>query len=231
MPRILLLLPSSTYRAADFLAAARDLGVEVVVASDAAFGNSTPATSTPATGTPATSTPATSTPATGTPATSTPATSTPATSTPATGPHPGSDADSGDRPVRSLVVDVDDPAATALAIVELDRIAPLDAVVAVDDRGIVAAAVAAEHLGLPHAAPDAVVATRDKLRMRIALDSAEVPQPTFVAVDPADEAAAVRAAAQVGYPCVVKPTALSTSRGVIRADGPEALAVAFRRAG
>ncbi len=226
MPRILLLLPSSTYRAADFLAAARDLGVEVVVASDAAFGNSTPATSTPTTSTPATSTPATSTPATGTPATSTPA-----TSTPATGPHPGSDADSGDRPVRSLVVDVDDPAATALAIVELDRISPLDAVVAVDDRGIVAAAVAAERLGLPHAAPDAVVATRDKLRMRIALDSAEVPQPTFVAVDPADEAAAVRAAAQVGYPCVVKPTALSTSRGVIRADGPEALAVAFRRAG
>ncbi len=34
MPRILLLLPSSTYRAADFLAAARRLGVDVVVACE-----------------------------------------------------------------------------------------------------------------------------------------------------------------------------------------------------
>jgi len=34
MPRVLLILPSATYRAPDFLAAARRLGVDVVVASD-----------------------------------------------------------------------------------------------------------------------------------------------------------------------------------------------------
>src|SRR5207244_12860495 len=34
MARILLILPTATYRAPDFLAAARRLGVEVVVASD-----------------------------------------------------------------------------------------------------------------------------------------------------------------------------------------------------
>ena len=34
MPRVLLILPSATYRAPDFLDAARRLGVEVVVASD-----------------------------------------------------------------------------------------------------------------------------------------------------------------------------------------------------
>jgi hypothetical protein len=35
VPRVLLLLPTTTYRASDFLAAAAELGVEVVVASDA----------------------------------------------------------------------------------------------------------------------------------------------------------------------------------------------------
>ena len=34
MARVLLLLPTASYRAADFLAAARALGVEVVVASE-----------------------------------------------------------------------------------------------------------------------------------------------------------------------------------------------------
>ena len=34
MPRILLLLPTGTYRAADFLAAAARLGVDVVVGSE-----------------------------------------------------------------------------------------------------------------------------------------------------------------------------------------------------
>ena len=34
MARVLLLLPTATYRAADFLTAARALGAEVVVASD-----------------------------------------------------------------------------------------------------------------------------------------------------------------------------------------------------
>src|SRR5205807_8253886 len=34
MPRVLLILPTSTYRAPDFLAAARALGAEVVVASE-----------------------------------------------------------------------------------------------------------------------------------------------------------------------------------------------------
>ena len=34
MPRVLLLLPSATYRASDFLAASRALDTEVVVASE-----------------------------------------------------------------------------------------------------------------------------------------------------------------------------------------------------
>ena len=34
MPRVLLILPTATYRAPDFLAAARALGVEVIVGSE-----------------------------------------------------------------------------------------------------------------------------------------------------------------------------------------------------
>ncbi len=198
---MLLLLPSSTYRAADFVAAARDLGAEVVVASDAPMPGTTAGRRGDA---PA---PGSTGPGHGAPG----------------GAEPGT-------PPRSLVVDLDDPAAAAAAIVDLDRVAPLDAVVAVDDRGVALAALAAERLGLPHAAPGAVAAAQDKLRMRTLLDRAEVPQPVFAAVDAADLEGARRAAERVGYPCVVKPTSLSTSRGVIRADDPVSLVAAVRRA-
>ena len=63
-----------------------------------------------------------------------------------------------------------------------DALAPLDAVVAVDDGGAVAAAVASQRLGLRHNPPDAVAATRDKLVMRDAAGAAEVPQPAFAPV-------------------------------------------------
>ena len=102
-----------------------------------------------------------------------------------------------------------DAAATAEVIDELDRVSGIDAVVAVDDQGIVAAAVVGERLGFPHNAPDAVAATRDKLALRSRLAASEVPQPAFGTT-----------AEAVGYPCVVKPSGLAASRGVIRANTP-----------
>jgi len=53
-----------------------------------------------------------------------------------------------------------------------------------------------------------------------------VPQPEHRTVGPSDDAAAV--AAEVGLPCVVKPLSLSASRGVIRADDPQAAAAVAR---
>jgi biotin carboxylase len=80
----------------------------------------------------------------------------------------------------------------------------------------VVAARAAAELGLVHNPVEAVVATRDKARMRAALAAAGVPHPRFaVANDPGDVPVAV---ATVGLPCVVKPVGLAASRGVIRAD-------------
>jgi biotin carboxylase len=168
---VVLLLPTSTYRATDFVAAARALGAEVVVASDRV----SPAI------------------------------------------------ERGG--VRAIELPFDDPEGAAERLADLDDRGPVDAVVAVDDQGVILAARTAERLGLPHTPPDAAARTRDKRALRSALDAAEVPQPRWAAIDDLD------ALPDVGFPCVVKPVGLSGSQGVIRADdAPAARAAAHRAA-
>lgn len=144
-------MPTATYRAPDFVKAAKALGVELVVGSEEAPVYA-----------------------------------------------------AGDR---AMAIPLDDPAAAADLIERLDRERGIDAVVAVDDQGVVAAATAGERLGFPHNDPAAVAATRDKADLRARLAAAEVPQPAF-GTSPDD----------VGYPCVVKPTGLAASQGVIRCN-------------
>lgn len=149
-------MPTSTYRAPDFVAAAKALGIELVVGADDAA--------------------------------------------------PIGDDD------HIAAVPLDDVDASLDVIDALDRRRGVDAVVAVDDRGVVVAAEAGARLGFPHSPPDAVAATRDKAEMRQRLSAGEVPQPRF-----GPDAGAT------GFPCVVKPTGLSGSQGVIRCDTPAAL--------
>ena len=147
------MLPTTTYRAADFLRAASALGASVVVATE------------------------------------------------------------GEPPLlaeRAVRVDLDDPESAAAAMVERDDRLPIDAVVAVDDRGVLPAAHAALRLGLPHNPPAAVAATRDKAKLRSLLAAGEVAQPDFALV--ADGLPAL------AYPIVLKPLDRSGSTGVIRAD-------------
>ncbi len=173
MSRVLLILPTGTYRATDFVRAASALGAEVVVASE----------------------------------------------------HRQAMASSmGDR---ALVLPLDRPEAAAAAIVAFADRSPVDAVVAVDEQGVLAAALAGERLGLVHNPVSAVAATRDKLASRTALAAAGVDQPAFGVARPGDDVAGL--AAEVGLPCVVKPVSLSGSRGVIRADSPTAAAEAALR--
>jgi len=138
------------------------------------------------------------------------------------------------RPEAFLEVDLANPSAAAEAIVELDGRLHLDAVLSLDDAGLVAAALAGERLGLVHSAADAVAATRDKVTLRRRLERAGVAQPAYAVVAAGghvDEAAAAAAeAAVLGYPVVVKPANLSGSRGVIRADDAAGAAAAARRA-
>src|SRR5205085_7506568 len=99
---------------------------------------------------------------------------------------------------------------------------PVDAIVAVDDAGVVLAARAAERLHLPHNPPDAVAATRDKAVLRSRLAAAEVAQPAFALAPPG-------AVPDLPFPWVVKPRGLSGSTGVIRVDTGDEVAPTFER--
>lgn len=105
----------------------------------------------------------------------------------------------------------------------------LQAIVAVDEDTTVLAAKASEALGLPHNSPSAVAAAANKYRFRTVLAEAGLPSPGFTALSIEDDPAEV--AHRVDYPCVLKPLALSASRGVIRADDPAGFAAAFHRIG
>ena len=172
--RLLLLIPTTTYRTEAFLEAARGLGVEVVVASD----------------------------------------------------RPQALQETF--PDNLLTLDFLKPDLVAREMAEYARRRPLSAVVPVDDLTTVVGAAIAEALGLPFSNPvDAALAARNKHVMRERLRKAEVRQPDFALFSTDDDPAAV--ASRVRYPCVVKPTILSASRGVIRADDPAGFVAAFRR--
>lgn len=126
-----------------------------------------------------------------------------------------------------LGIDFSDIDAATEAIVAFAAAQPLDAVIALDDSGSLLAARASEALGLPHNSYDAALAGRDKHRMRQLLAAAGVPSPQFRLFFTADDPRHV--AAQVSYPCVVKPTSLNGSRGVIRADNPDECVAAIAR--
>ena len=170
--RLLLLLPSTTYRAAAFVEAARRLDVDLTVASDqhSVF--------------------------------------------------------SGREPERLATFDFAHRERAAAQAAAFAAEHPVAAVVGVDDDTAILAAAIAEALGLPHNPLAAALAARNKLEQRVALAAARVPIPEFRAHGLDEDPASVARAAP--YPCVVKPLCLSASRGVIRADSPEAFLAAHR---
>jgi biotin carboxylase len=118
-----------------------------------------------------------------------------------------------------LGVDLGDPQAAAAAIAAGTAAQPLAAVLPVDDSGVVAAAAVAAGLGLPYNAPAAAEAARDKYRMRTLMAAAGVPCPWFRLFSTGEDLPAI--AGEVPYPCVLKPTTLNGSCGVMRADDPQ----------
>jgi biotin carboxylase len=171
--RVLLLLPTTSYRIPDFLAAAERLGVDVTVASDE------PSTMEPL------------------------------------------------NRAGLLTLDFDDPVASAAAAARFAETHPIAAVVGVDERTAVAAAAIAERLGLAHDAVEAVRAAGNKALLRSALALAGAPSPGHRVFSLDDDPRA--AASAVRYPCVVKPTFLAASRGVIRADDAGSFVNAWSR--
>jgi biotin carboxylase len=171
--RLLLLLPTTTYRTQAFVDAAAKLGVDLVCASE----------------------------------------------------RPSTLEERA--PENLMTLDFADPDGAAENVARFARRRPIHAVVAVDDLTTVAAAAIAARLGLRSNPVAAASAARNKHEMRRRLAAAGVPAPPFRRVALAEDPA--RVAREVAYPCVLKPLALSASRGVIRADDPERFVAAFRR--
>jgi biotin carboxylase len=120
-----------------------------------------------------------------------------------------------------------DEAASVAAVVDAARSTPLDGILAVGDRPVVIAARIAEALGLAGHPPDAAAAARDKLLMRerFRRDGLQVPWFRDVPLD----VDLPGLAGTIPFPCVIKPLALSGSRGVMRADDAPGLVSAFDR--
>ena len=129
----------------------------------------------------------------------------------------------------ALPLRFEDPEGSARTILEYAKSTPIHAIVAVGDRPTLTAALACQALGLPYNPPRAAEAARNKFKARRHFQAAGLPVPSFArfAIDQ-DPRGLVQ---QVRFPCVLKPLALSASRGVIRADDPDEFVTAFRRIG
>ena len=120
-----------------------------------------------------------------------------------------------------------DEAASVAAILDAARARPIDGVLVVGDRPTVIAAEVMAALGLPGHPPAAARVARNKQLTRERLRDAGLLVPWFIATSIAADAAVL--ASSLAFPCIVKPLALSGSRGVMRADDPGSFAAAFER--
>ena len=173
MDRVLLLIPTTSYRVEDFMAAASALGVGVVVGSER---------------------------------------------------KQALEALSGGATITVSFRDLDE---SVRRIVAHAQDHPFGAVIGVDEESALLAAHASAALGLAHNSARGVEAAGNKHLMRCALREAGLPSPHFSLVAVIDDPATAAAAAR--YPAVLKPLALSGSRGVIRCDDGEDFVAAFHR--
>ncbi len=166
MKRVLLLLPTTSYRNDDFLAAAKTLDVEIISVANYCH-QLAPLW--------------------------------------------------GMSPIQSVPFDQPE-AALKQVLAALGR--KSDTVLAVDDSGLELAALLREHLHLPGNTPAAVRLTRDKLAFRRLLQGGALNCPDFYHLG--NDAQTVTLPPPLQFPVVVKARRLSASRGVVRADTPQA---------
>lgn len=162
MTRILLIVPTTTYRVSAYLAAAKSLQVEPIIGTNQKLSMAKLV------------------------------------------------------PDTTLSFNIRNPVTAVRKIVEFAESKPFDAIVGVDEETVVLAAMASKALDLPHNPIEAVQATRDKFLMRQKLQANGLPSPAFRKVQ--KDQSFDRFTKEVNYPCVLKPTSLSASRGVIRVN-------------
>lgn len=160
-PRLLLLAPHNSYRIGPYLQAAKELAVEVTIAS-AGKHSLVPAIS------------------------------------------------------EGLHIDFSEPAA-AIALLRAAHLStPFSAVIGSDDHSVELASRVAQALGLPHNPPGAAAIARRKDKARACLQAAGVKVPAHFRIDL--QKSLIEQASALSYPCVLKPLAMSASRGVIRVN-------------
>ncbi|HYM23613.1 MAG TPA: ATP-grasp domain-containing protein [Vicinamibacterales bacterium] len=127
----------------------------------------------------------------------------------------------------AIAIRFHEEAASVEAIVAAARLRPIDGLLVVGDLPTVIAARAAQALGLPGHPPDAAAIAKHKLRTRERLSESGLPVPWFVPID--IDRPSLSSERPWQFPCVVKPVALSGSRGVMRADDQQSLDRALAR--
>ena len=127
-----------------------------------------------------------------------------------------------------LTLDFADLAACADRVAAFSAKTPVDAVVGVDERTAVAAAAIAARLHLPHNTVDVGGRCRQQGHHATAAGRRRgLPRRGTGSFRRAHDPRA--ASGEVAYPCVLKPTFLAASRGVIRADDPPQFVEAWGR--
>lgn len=159
--RLLLIAEANSYRIGAYLAAATDMGLEVLIASEGQYSLISEV-------------------------------------------HDG------------LHVDLTDKKSALKIILQQAAATPFSGVMGIDDSTVELAANVARELGLPHNNPYAAQLTRrkDLARAHLAKSGCVVPRHCLVNLDRPLQ----QQIEHITFPCVVKPLALSASRGVIRAD-------------
>jgi biotin carboxylase len=127
----------------------------------------------------------------------------------------------------AIAAKFESPEAAAHAVIQEFRELPVDGILALGDRPVLAASYAARGLGMAYNHPLSVEACRSKFRMREVFRDAGLRTPWFrkIPLHPIPEPALLG----ITYPCVLKPLSLSASQGVIRADNRNDFLVAFAR--
>ncbi len=126
---------------------------------------------------------------------------------------------------RAIAVRFEEPQEAAELVLQELGVIHLDGVIALADAPTTTAALVAARLGVPFHPASATEQCRNKGRAREAFSAAGMLVPRTVRYRLDGEAAAHHTA----FPCVLKPTAMSASRGVIRADNQGEFTAAFAR--
>ena len=127
-----------------------------------------------------------------------------------------------------IEIDFSDTETTVARIRDFHARNPISAVLGVEDGAVEIAASVAEALSLTSNKPQAIQDARLKHQCRGILAAADLLSPPYRVLESGERLSA-KLIGECEFPCVVKPVALSGSRGVIRADNANELSAAIVR--